>query len=140
SGASGFEYLMGTKGDPFGTRQWVFGKLNVTGPLPSSKMMRESAPGFQGCEKAMLMLGSLDTSVSFGVLLSRSRLPVRPCSAAFAWLPTTTVKMTAVLATRRTFDIRVAARSQRMGVARMVPVTPMVAMDPPARSENGTRR
>jgi hypothetical protein len=66
--------------------QRVVGRLNVTGPLPSSKLIEESAPPI-GSDPAMLMLASFEsrtTSTTLGVLLSSSFFPVRAWSAAFA--------------------------------------------------------
>ena len=57
-GAAAFLYLKRVV-EPFVLQQ-VFGRLNVTGPLPSSKLIEESAPP-TGSEPAMLMLGSFES-------------------------------------------------------------------------------
>jgi hypothetical protein len=62
------------------------GRLNVTGPLPSSKVSEESAPP-TGSEPVMLMLASFESKTNFPGLLSSSFFPVMPWSAAFAKLP-----------------------------------------------------
>src|SRR5262249_24752058 len=56
--------------------QKFFGRPNVTGPLPSSKLTEESAPP-TGSEPAMLMPGSFESRTSLPVL-SNSFFPVMP--------------------------------------------------------------
>jgi hypothetical protein len=90
AGASGFLYLNSVI-ELFVAHRFA-GRLNVTGPLPSSKLTDESAPP-TGDDPAVLMLASLESSTSFPGL-SNSFFPVMPWSAAVAGLPAITAMVT----------------------------------------------
>jgi hypothetical protein len=70
-GAEAFLYLK-TVEDPF-VLQRVAGKLNVTAPLPSLKLMEESPPN--GSEPIVVIAKSLDSRTILDGLVNRSLFP-----------------------------------------------------------------